>query len=224
MLEHDKRFEALGRKMIEHDKRFEAIERKLLEHDKRFEAIERKLLEHDRRFEAIERKLLEHDKRFEAIERKLLEHDKRFEAIEKKLLEHDRRFDDVDRRLEALRRDVARLGDAVGALTESTYAKFFLDMVVQRCAAEGVRLLSWQRNAKVDGVDVDLLIVTEREVYVVEVKVSPSHRDVDSVARKADVVKRRYPDKKVVAVLTGARIGSEVLSYALGKGVEVYQW
>ncbi|MBU1120087.1 hypothetical protein KKA50_02750, partial [Patescibacteria group bacterium] len=55
----------------EHDKRFEAIDKKLEEHDKRFEAIDKKLEEHDKRFEAIEKKLGEHDKKFGEIERRL---------------------------------------------------------------------------------------------------------------------------------------------------------
>ena len=251
-LEHDKRFEAIERKLLEHDKRFEVIEKKLLEHDKHFEAIERKLLEHDKRFEVIERKLLEHDKRFEAIEKKLLEHDKRFEefnkrfeAIERKLLEHDRRFEAIERRLEEhdrkfnqileeikkiweaiaeLNRRLSRVEDAVGALAESTYAKFTLDALVSECGVSNERIISWHRNIEVDGEEINLLLVTERRVFVVEVKVRPRHADVGALLSKAEIVSRRYPDKKVVAVLTGTRIGMEVASYAVGKGVRVLSW
>ncbi len=245
LLEHDKRFEAIERKLLEHDKRFEAIEKKLLEHDKRFEAIERKLLEHDKRFEAIERKLLEHDKRLEAIERKLLEHDKRFEVIERKLLEHDKRFEAIERKLlehdekfrsiieevrkiweeiRGLNRRVSRLEDTLGALSESVYAKFFLDSVIYELTARGERLERWERNARIDGEDIDLLIVAERTVYVVEVKVKPKHGDVGALLAKAEVVARHYPGRRVVPVLTGARIGREVAEYAAGKGVRVAAW
>lgn len=43
MLEHDKRFEAIGRKLLEHDERLAAIEAKQLEHDRRFDAVEGRL-------------------------------------------------------------------------------------------------------------------------------------------------------------------------------------
>ena len=243
MIESSKRFEAIERKLLEHDKRFEAIEselkklredfnRHVKESSKRFEAIERKLLEHDKRFEAIERKLLEHDKRFEAIERKLLEHDKRFEAIERRLEEHDRKFNEIIEQIKKIwevladhSRRLANLEDALGALTESTYAKFTLDAIMYECSAQNDKVVSWQRNARVDEEDIDLLVVTEKRVYVVEVKVRPKHEDVGRVLAKAELVKSKlFPDKEVIPVLTGTRIGSEIVSYAVGKGVRVLSW
>ncbi len=216
-LEHDKRFEAIERKLLEHDKRFEEI-------NKRFEVIERKLLEHDKRFEEI-------NKRFEAIERKLLEHDKRLEAIEKRLEEHDRKFNEILEEIKKIwetlaehNRRLSNVEDVLGALAESTYAKFTLDSIMYECAHVGDRVVSWQRNARVDNEDIDLLVITEKRVYVVEVKVRPKHSDVGKLLAKAEIVKSRFLDKEVVPILTGTRIGSEVLSYALGKGVRVYSW
>ena len=187
----------LRRKSLEHDKRFEAIEKKLLEHDKRFEIIERKLLEHDKRFEAIEKKLLEHDRRFEAI----LEEVKK---IWETLSEHNRR--------------IARVEDGIGALAESMYSKFLLDAVLYELMARGERLEYWERNARMDDEDVDLLIVAEKSVYVVEVKVKPKHSDVGALLAKAELVERKYPGKRVVPVLTGARIGREVAGACSRKG------
>ncbi len=230
-LEHDKRFEevvkrleVLEKKMLEHDKRFEeinkrfeAIERKLLEHDRRFEVIERKLLEHDKRFEAIERKLLEHDKRFEAIEKKLLEHDKRFEVIERKLLEHDKRFEEINRRL-------SRIELELGVLNEAFYCKALWDDLKEEIVLRGEKLVFRKRNARVDDEDIDYLIVTDRAVYVVEVKVKPKHEDVGRLLAKVDVVRKHYRDKNVVAILAGAIIGREVEEYAVQKGVKVYNY
>ena len=231
LLEHDKRFEAIERKLLEHDKRLEAIERKLLEHDKRFEAIERKLLEHDKRLELIEKKLLEHDKRCEIIERKLLEHDKRFEALERKLLEHDRKFEAIAEELKRLwtsvlelNRRVSRVEDSLGALSESVYAKFILDMIMYELAGRGERLVRWERNARVDGEDIDLLVVGESSVYVVEVKVKPRPRDVGALLVKAEIVAKHYPGKSVHPILTGTRIGGEVVETAASKGVRVVAW
>ena len=197
-------------KSLEHDKRFEVIERKLLEYDKRFEEM-------NKRFEAIEKKLLEHDKRFESIERKLLEHDKRFEAIERKLLEHDKRFDEINRR-------ISRLELGLAALTESFYSKSILEDLRARASARGEKIIGWERNARVDESDIDLLIETDKSVYVVEVKVKPKHEDVGGLLAKLDVVKKKYPGKNVVGVLAGAMIGREVKEYALRKNILVYAY
>ncbi|RLG77060.1 MAG: hypothetical protein DRO12_03175 [Thermoprotei archaeon] len=244
-LEHDRRFEEVNkrlevieRKLLEHDRRFETIEKKLLEHDKRFEAIEKKLLEHDKRFEVIEKKLLEHDKRFEAIERKLLEHNRRFEVIEKRLEEHDRKFNEIleeikkiwevltehSRSLSELNRRLSNVEDVLGALTESTYAKFTLDTIAYECSVTDDRIISWQRNTGVDSEEIDLLIITQKRVYVVEVKVRPKHSDASRLLAKAEVVKKRFPDKEVIPILAGTHIGSEVANYATSKGIRVYSW
>lgn len=207
----------LYEKSLEHDKRFEVIEHKLLEHDKRFEAIERKLLEHDKRFEAIERKLLEHDKRFEAIERKLLEHDKRFEAIERKLLEHDKKFDNIINRLN-------RIELELGALNESFYCKALWDDLREEIQGKGEKLIMRKRNARVDEEDIDLFVVTDKSVYVIEVKVKPKHEDVGRLIAKADVLRKYYKDKSIIPILVGTMIGREVEEYAQQKGVKVYNY
>ncbi|WP_052296953.1 nuclease-related domain-containing protein [Pyrolobus fumarii] len=95
---------------------------------------------------------------------------------------------------------------------------------MQEVAASGDRLLSWERNARIDTEDIDLLIVTEKRVYVVEVKVQPKHADVGALLAKAEIVARRNPGREVIPVLTGARIGREIVQYALSKGVRVYAW
>jgi hypothetical protein len=216
-LEHDKRFEEINR-------RFEAIEGKLLEHDKRFEAIEKKLLEHDKRFESIEKKLLEHDKRLEAIERKLLEHDKRFEAIEKKLLEHDKKFEELSRRLDRVERRLNRVELELGALNEAFFSRSLWEDLREEIKASGEKVVMRKRNARIDDEDIDLLIVTDKKVYVVEVKIKPKHGDVGRLLAKADLVRKHYRDKKVVTILTGTMIDSEVEEYAREKGVRVYSY
>ncbi len=194
---------------------FNKLYQKSLEHDKRFEAIERKLLEHDKRFEVIEKKLFEYDKRFEAVEKKLLEHDKRFETIEQKLLEHDKRFEEMNRR-------ISRIELELGALSESFYCRSLWEDLREELASRGEKIIRRERNAVVEGREIDLLIETDRAVYVVEIKVKPNHEDVDELLAKAEAVAKRYPQKKVVPILAGALIGKEIVSYAEGKGVKIY--
>ncbi len=201
-LEHDKRFEEIN-------KRFEAIERKLLEHDKRFKEI-------NKRFEAIERKLLEHDKRFEAIERKLLEHDKRFEAIERKLLEHDKKFDELNIR-------VSRIELELGALNEAFYCKALWEDLREEIKLNNEKVILRERNARINEEDIDYLIVTDKKVYVVEVKTKPKHQDIGNLIVKADLASKHYPDKQVIPILAGSMIGREIEEYAKEKKIRVYK-
>ncbi|MEM4966256.1 MAG: hypothetical protein QXS45_05735, partial [Sulfolobales archaeon] len=80
------------------------------------------------------------------------------------------------------------------------------------------------RNARLDEVDIDLLVESDRRVYVVEVKVRPKHGDVGSLLSKLDVVRKRYPEKEVVGVLAGVWVGREVEEYARERGVVVYAY
>jgi len=203
---------------------FNKLYEKSLEHDKRFEAIEKKLLEHDKRFETIEKKLLEHDKRLEAIERKLLEYDKRFEAIERKLLEHDERFEELSRKMSNLEKRVGRVELEVGALNEAFYCRTLWEDLKEEIQGSGEKILLKRRNARVDGEEVDLLVVTDRRVYIVEAKTKPRHRDLRRLLAKAEAARRLYEGKEVVPVLVGSMIGGEVEEYALEKGVRVYQY
>ncbi len=215
----------LHEKSLEHDKRFEIIEKKLLEHDKRFEAIEKKLLEHDKRFEAIEKKLVEHDKRLEAIEKKLLEHDKRFEAIEKKLLEHDEKFREILEEIRKIWEKIAELNrrlshveDNIGALTEAMLS-WFTASDLKDLLDRDEFIVSKIRNARVNEEDIDLLIVTNKRVFVVEIKVRPRHKDVGALLAKGDLVSKMYPGKRIELVLAGTRVGGEILEYAESKGI-----
>ncbi len=63
-------------------------------------------------------------------------------------------------------------------MSESVYAKFFLDTVIYELSAREEKLERRERNVRIDDEDIDLLIVAEKTVYVVEVKVQPKQRDV----------------------------------------------
>ena len=144
---------------------------------------------------------LEFSRRFEEI-------NKRFEAIEKKLLEHDKRF--------------ARLELELGALTESFYSKALWDDLREEIKARGEAVISRKRNYRIDESDIDLFIETDKTVYVIEVKVKPKHEDIGRLIAKADLVKKRYPSKRVEAILAGALIEREIEEYAREKNIKVY--
>ena len=163
-------------------------------------------------------------KRFEAIERKLLEHDEKFRAVMEEIRRIWEEIGKIWRELGEMNRRLSSLELALGALTESSYARFVWEELREEIRDRGERLLQRRRNARLDGEDIDLLVVTDKTVYIVEVKVKPRHRDVAALLAKAELASKRYPDKRVVPVLAGAMIGSEIEEYALQKGVKVYTY
>ncbi len=219
-------------------KELKSIMLKLLEEDEEFRLVVAAKLgiieilnELKRLREDFNRYVEESNKRFEAIEKRFEVIEKRFEAIEKRLEEHDRKFNAILEEIKNIwkvltehNRRLSNVEDMVGVLAESTYAKFTLDMIMHECSVSGDKVVSWQRNARIDGEDIDLLVVTEKKVFIIEVKVRPRHSDVGKLIAKADIARNRFRDKQVIPILTGARIGREVMSYALDKGVHVYSW
>ena len=79
-----------------------------------------------------------------------------------------------------------------------------------------------ERNYTIDGEEIDLFILTNKRVYVVEVKVKPKHKDINDLVRKVSVAKSKYAKLEVKGILTGTYIGKEIKEYAHSKGIEVY--
>lgn len=134
------------------------------------------------------------------------------------------RFSEVTEKLEEHGKRLSRIELHLGALTESTYSKFILDDLRRELESRGEKLLSWERNAVVGGEEIDLLVETDKTVYVVEVKVKPGIGDVGALLAKSELVAKLKPGKTVKPILAGALVGSEVRSYATQKGVEVYSY
>ncbi len=147
---------------------------------------------------------------FNKLYQKSLEHDKRFEKIEKTLVDHCKRLSRIELEL--------------GALNESFYCKALLDDLREEFRERGEKIVSKKRNARIDNVDIDLLIVTDKRVYVVEAKVKPKHEDIGALLVKADLVKKHYRDREIMPILAGALISREVENYAVEKNIKVYSY
>ncbi len=130
----------------------------------------------------------------------------------------------LTKEFEEYRRRQELLSAEVGAIAESLYSRFAWEDIRDEVVASGDKVLLRRRNARVDEEDIDLLVVTERRVYVVEVKLRPKHSDVGVLIAKAEVVGKAYKGKEVVKVLSGSLIGREVEKYAVGKGVRVFTY
>jgi predicted nuclease with TOPRIM domain len=129
----------------------------------------------------------------------------------------------LENRVSSLEKRVSNVEDSVGSLTEATLSRYVWEDLREEVGARGEVVLARRRNARVDGLDIDLLVKTDRAVYVVEVKTKPGKRDVDAVARKAEAARGAY-GKPAVAILAGVRIGDDIEKYAKGKGVLVYRY
>ncbi|ABP51246.1 hypothetical protein [Pyrobaculum arsenaticum] len=174
----------------------------------------------ERRWRQNERRWKENEKRwkewFDTWKKFLEDYEKRWQENERKWEEAYKRFDNIERRL-------SNVETTVGAVAESQYTRYVWEDLKEEIKARGELVIRRVRNAKVDNVDVDLLVETDRRVYVVEVKIRPRVEDVGALLAKAEVVKAAL-GKEAVPILTGTWIGDDVEKYARGKGVMIYSY
>jgi uncharacterized phage-like protein YoqJ len=225
--EQEKRWEENNRRWEGAFKRFEAIEFEIKrlweaveklrvdfltfvkEQEKKWEENNRRWEENWRRWEENSRFWEENWRRWKENDRKWEEAFKRFEAIEKKLEEHDKRF--------------ARIELALGALSEATLTKFVYEEVEKFARESEEKIVARKRNTKVNGAEVDMLIETDKTVYIVEVKIKPRRRYVNEFLKKIELVQKAFT-KPVKPILAGVYIGDEVEVYARSRGVEVIKY
>jgi uncharacterized phage-like protein YoqJ len=163
----------------------------------------------EKRWEENNKRWEENNKRWEENNKRWEEAFKRFESIEKKLLEHDKRF--------------ARIEHGLGALAEAALTKFVYDEVEKIARESGERIIARRRNAKINGTEVDMLIETDKTVYIIEVKTKPRQRHVDEPLNKIELVQKAFT-KPVKPILAGVYIGEEIEAYAKSKHVEVISY
>lgn len=169
--------------------------------------------ESQRRWEENNRRWEENNKKWEENEKRWAEW---FETWKKFLEDYFNFKSEVNKRF-------SRLEENLGALTEAVYTRYVWEDLSTELRASGEAVVRRIRNAEFDGVEVDLLVETEKRVYVVKVKVRPRIDDVGALLAKAEVVGSQV-GKPVVPVLAGSYVGREVEAYARGKGVLVFTY
>jgi len=117
------------------------------------------------------------------------------------------------KRWEAANKRFARIETYVGAIAEAQFSRYVWEELREQVRGRGETVLRRERNVDLDGVD--LLVETDRHVYVVEVKTRPKIADVGALLAKCDVVQQKL-GKPAIPVLTGAIIGRELETYARG--------
>ena len=124
-------------------------------------------------------------------------------------------------RWEAANKRFARIEASLGAIAEAQFSRYVWEELREEGRGEAV--LRRERNVDLDGVDIDLLVETDRHVYVVEVKTKPKIADVGALLAKCDVAQQKL-GKPAIPILTGVMIGREVEAYARGKGVRIMKF
>jgi len=166
-------------------------------------------------------KALEEDKEFKMAVAgaiglgEILEELKRLrEDFEKWIKMEEERWKAADKRF-------ARIETSLGAIAEAQFSRYVWEELREEIRGRGEAVLRRERNVDLDGVD--LLVETDRHVYVVEVKTRPKIADVGALLVKCDVAQQKL-GKPAIPVLTGVMIGREVETYARGKGVRIVKF
>jgi predicted nuclease with TOPRIM domain len=163
------------------------------------------------------------EKRWEENNKRWEENNKRWEENNKRWEENNKRWEEAFKRFEELEKRTSRVELGLGALTEVTLTRYVWEDVREDAKLRGEKITTRQRSATINGHEVDMLIETERGIYVVEVKVKPTIDDLKDLLTKAEIVQRRY-EKPTIPILAGTLIGDEVKAFAKGKNVEVYSY
>ena len=218
----EERFARLEEEFKKLYERQQKLEERFAKLEERFAKLEERIVKLEERQQELEERFVKLEERFAKLEERFAKLEERQQETENILISVLDKLSALYESFETLRHRVELLSLEVGALAESTYSRFVLEELRSEATAKGESIISWRRNYRVDGEDIDLLVETDKTVYIVEVKVKPKHSDVGALLAKADLVAKRYPGKNVVPVLAGAMIGSEVEEYAEQRKIRVY--
>ncbi len=220
LLERFARLEERQARLEERQQRLEERQQRLEERQQRLEERFAKLEERQQKLEERFAKLEERQQKLEERFAKLEERFARLEERQQKLEERQQRLEEelvrVRRLAELNRRDI-------GALTEATLSRWVWEDLRDELVERGETVVSRRRNARVDNVDIDLLVETSKRIYVVEVKIQPNHHDINELVVKARKV-MELRGKEAVPVLASVWIGDETARYAEEKGVKVIRY
>ncbi|PVU74428.1 hypothetical protein DDW13_07465 [Acidianus hospitalis] len=193
----------------------------------RIDSVEKKVEAVDNKVDVVknelEKKIEEVNKKVEAVDNKV---DTTKQCLEKKIEAVDNKVDTIKQYLEkkiveedsSLENEINKVRSDMGILAE----EILVDKTVEKLEKEGEKVINVERGVETSLGEVDALIFTEnKKVYVLEVKLKVDFNDVDVVKKKAEEIKRNYPDFQVIPAITGGRIGRKIKNYAKGSDVTV---
>ncbi|MGC8596945.1 MAG: hypothetical protein ACP5NY_03390 [Thermocladium sp.] len=196
---------------------------KAIQEDEEFRYAVAGLLGLDTILNDLRRLREEFDKYIEKLDKYINSTTTAFSENDKKWEMNFKRWEENDKKWEEAMKRFSRIELELGASVESQYSRYVLEDLRDEVRARGETVEQRARNIDLDGVEIDLLLTTDKAAYVVEVKVRPTINDVGALLAKVDVVQRNL-NKPTVPILTGSYIGGEVEAYAKGKGVKIYRY
>jgi len=151
-----------------------------------------------------------------------------FEATQK---ETDRILKDLQATQKETSREIKEVNKSVGRLT-NRLGEFVEEAVrpsaVKLFRARGIDIHEVQQNVSAnrdgEGLEIDLLVVNNKDVVVIECKSNLSIDDVNEHLERLEKVKRLLPDhkdKRISGAVAGMVIPANVAAYAIKKGLYV---
>jgi len=227
LLERFAQLEERQQRLEEHFARLEERQQKLEEHFAKLEDRQQKLEERFAQLEERQQRLEEEFKklmeRFAQLEERFAQLEERFAKLEERVIKLEERQQRLEEEFLNLRKLVEYNRRDIAALAEVTYSRFVWDDLKEEFVVRGEKVLRRRRNARIDNVDIDMLVETDKAVYVVEIKVQPNHHDVDELVSKAEVVRLKLI-KHTVPILAGVWVGDEIREYAESRNVKVMEY
>jgi DNA repair exonuclease SbcCD ATPase subunit len=207
----------------EQERRWEENNRRWEENNKRWEENIKRWEENVKRWEENNKRWEENNRRWEESNKRWEENWRRWEENVRRWEENSRRWEEAYKRFEAIERRLSRVELSLGALTEVTLTRYVWEDLKEEIRFKGEEVITRLRSVIVDGFEVDMIVETNKNVYVVEVKVKPTIDDLRDLMKKVEVVRRRY-GKQVIPILAGTLIGEDIKVLAKSEGVEVYTY
>ena len=143
---------------------------------------------------------------------------------DKQIKETDKQIKETDKQINRVSRQIGELGNRLGEFVEWQVRPAVVRLFQER----GIDVHEFHPGISVkrdnEGLEVDLLVVNDRDAILVEVKSKLTQRDVDEHLQRLAKFKRlmpRFRDVKALGAVAAMVVPDEVASYAYRQGLFV---
>lgn len=164
------------------------------------------------------------DRKFQETDRKFQETDRKIQEVAQEVKETAREVKETAREIKAVNVSVGRLSNRLGEFVEEAVRPAAVRLF-QQC---GIDVHEVQQNISVtrgdEGLEIDLLVVNDRDTVAIECKSNLSVDDVNEHLERLDKIKRlipRYKEHRILGAVAGMVIPENVAAYAIRKGLYV---
>ena len=152
------------------------------------------------------------------------ETDRKFQETDRKFQETEKIFQETDRKIKEVTSNIGKLGNRLGEFIEDAVRPAVVRLFRQR----GIEVHEVHPNVSSqradEGIEVDVLVVSDVEIVAIECKSKLSVDDVNDHLERLAKLKRlmpSYSDKRVLGAVAAMVIDESVAQYAYRKGLYV---